>query len=105
MAKIAVVGPRESVLCYLAAGFSVYVAESGDGAPLQIDLAVKEGAAVVFVSPEYAADITDSMKKYAYSPDVAVTLLPKRTDGMDPGTRLMKSAVERAVGADIIYRD
>ena len=45
------------------------------------------------------------MAEYAYRVSPAVTLLPQKTDGDDPGTLLMKRAVERAVGADIIYKE
>ena len=105
MAKIAVVGPRESVLYYLSAGFALYPAEDADTAAKALDLAASEGASVIFVSPAYAEALADQMAKYAYRSKIAVTLLPQKTEGVDPGTALMKSAVERAVGADIVYKE
>lgn len=60
---------------------------------------------MIFISPAYADALADEMRKYAFGTDVAVTLLPQRTEGIDPGTALMKSAVERAVGADIVYKE
>ena len=105
MAKISVVGPRESVQCYLAAGFSVYFAADAKSAAEEIDRAANDGAAVIFVSPEFADGLADKMAEYAYRVFPAVTLLPQKTDGDDPGTLLMKRAVERAVGADIIYKE
>lgn len=105
MAKIAVVGRRENVLCYLAAGFAVYPAENADDARTMLDRAASEGAQIVFVSTEYADALKEDIAEYAFLPTPAVTLLPKKCEGMDPGSILMKRAVERAVGADIIYRD
>lgn len=104
MAKIAVVGPRESILYYLSAGFAIYPAESADSASAELERAVSEGASVVFVSPSYSEALKEQMAKYAYRSRVAVTLLPQKAKGIDPGTALMKSAVERAVGADIVYK-
>ena len=104
MAKIAVVGPRESILYYLSAGFAIYPAEDAQSAADELDRAAGDGASVIFVSPAYADALSEQMAKYAYLPKVAVTLLPQKTDGIDPGTALMKRAVERAVGADIVYK-
>ena len=105
MAKIAVVGPRESVLYYLSAGFALYPAQDADSAAAQLDSAAADGASVIFVSPDYADALREQMAKYAYRSKIAVTLLPRKTEGLDPGTALMKSAVERAVGADIVYKE
>ena len=104
MAKIAVVGPRESVLYYLSAGFALYPAEDAESASAELDRAAADGASVIFVSPAYADALAEQMAKYAYRTKIAVTLLPQKAEGVDPGTALMKSAVERAVGADIVYK-
>lgn len=104
MAKIAVVGPSESILYYLSAGFAVYPAEDAESAAAELDRAVEDGASVVFVSPVYADALSEQMANYAYRSKIAVTLLPQKSEGFDPGTALMKSAVERAVGADIVYK-
>lgn len=106
MAKISVVGPRESVQCYLAAGFSVYFAADaksaagGNRPPPQTTVRRSYS-----FRPNLRSGLADKMAEYAYRVSPAVTLLPQKTDGDDPGTLLMKRAVERAVGADIIYKE
>lgn len=105
MAKIAVVGPQESILYYLSAGFAIYPAQDASRAADELDRAAADGASVIFVSAAYADALAEPMRKYAFDSDIAVSLLPQNTGGTDPGTALMKSAVERAVGADIVYRE
>lgn len=105
MAKIAVVGPRENTLYYLSAGFAVYAAEDAQSAGIELERAAADGASVIFISPVYADALAAEMKKYAFGTDIAVSLLPQLFEGSDPGTALMKSAVERAVGADIVYKE
>ncbi len=105
MAKIAVVGPRENILYYLSAGFAVYAAEDANSAAAELDRAADDGASVIFISPAYADALAEKMREYAFGSDVAVSLLPERAEGIDRGTALMKSAVERAVGADIVYKE
>ena len=102
MAKIAVVGPRESILYYLSTGFAIYPAEDAESAAASLDRAAEDGASVIFVSPVYAEELGEQMAKYAYRSKIAVTLLPQKAEGVDTGTALMKSAGERAVGADIV---
>ena len=101
MYKIGVVGSRASVLCFLAAGFSVYEAESTDEAAVKLRNAADDGCAVIFISPDYAAALTDEMTKYSSKLIPAVIPLPQQ--GSDYGTEQLKSAVIRAVGADIIF--
>ena len=87
MSKIAIVGSREAVLCYLSVGFSVYFAE------------------IIFVSPEYADALSDKIASYAGRFSPAVSVLPGTAEGSGGATLVMRRAVERAVGADIVYKE
>ena len=101
MSKIAIVGSREAVLCYLSVGFSVYFAEDGESAASGLDRAEKDGAEIIFVSPEYA----DKIASYAGRFSPAVSVLPGTAEGSGGATLVMRRAVERAVGADIVYKE
>ena len=84
MAKIAVVGPRESILYYLSAGFAIYPAEDAKSAAAELDRAADDGASVIFVAPAYAEALAEQMARYAYRTKVAVTLLPQTAHGAAP---------------------
>ena len=92
MSKIAIVGSREAVLCYLSAA-------SG------LDRAEKDGAEIIFVSPEYADALSDKIASYAGRFSPAVSVLPGTAEGSGGATLVMRRAVERAVGADIVYKE
>ena len=99
MYKIGIVGPRERVMCFMAAGFTVY--EAGDAESLR--RAADDGCAVIYVVPSLATEIAGEIARYANRPIPAVIPLPEAGGGY--GITQMRSAVERAVGADIIFKE
>lgn len=105
MAKIAVVGRREDVLCYLAAGFAVYEASGDDESVAAVRKADSDGCAVIFLTPEFSHLALVLEDEFAEKLTPAVIPLPADVDGVNTGTGLLKKYVERAVGADIIFRE
>lgn len=101
MYKIGVVGQRDRVMCFMAAGFSVYSAEDELDAAKMLKAAKDDGCAVIFIVPDLAEKIADDIKKYSEQTVPAVIPLPEAGGGY--GITQMKNAVERAVGADIIF--
>lgn len=100
--KLAVLGDRESILGYRTLGFHVREAENeADGRRELSDLA-KEGYAVIYVTEQLACRIEDEIAKYKDSPLPAVILIPGKTGSLGIGMKGVHSAVERAVGADIL---
>lgn len=105
MAKIAVVGRREDALCYLAAGFAVYEASNDDEGLISVRNADSDGCAVVFLTPEFSHLALKLEDEYSEKLTPAVIPLPADVDGVNTGSALLKKYVERAVGADIIFRE
>lgn len=103
MSKISIVGPRSEVLCYLCVGFSVYFTDDKQSACDGIDKAVADGSDIIFISPEFGHELDEKIASYSEMLTPAISFLPPK-DGEDPGVSMMRSAVERAVGADIVYR-
>lgn len=103
MYKIGVIGKREKVLCFMAAGFQVYDASDAASAAAALKKAKNEDCAIIYISPELAELIPDDIAKYAGHMTPAIIPLPTAGGGL--GTAQLKHAVERAVGADIIFKD
>lgn len=101
MYKIGVIGPMERVMCFMAAGFTVYAASTPEEGSKMLSAAQKDGCAVIYIVPELAEDISEDIKKLASLPTPAVIPLPIKGGGY--GIQQLRSAVERAVGADIIF--
>ena len=101
MSKIGVVGAADKVMCFMAAGFSVYDAGDAKQAAAGLRRAKNDGCAVIFITPELAEDISGEIEKYTGAAVPAVIPLPEAGGGY--GITQLRHAAERAVGADIIF--
>ena len=102
MYKIAIIGDRESVLCYKAIGLDVYVETSFQKASkLLNELAVKNYA-VIFIIEDLYGKMKTTVDKYMYSPLPAIISVPGKKGSDGSGMAAIKQAVERAIGADIV---
>lgn len=106
MYKIGIIGERDSVLCFMALGFSVFPAESSAEAGKILHKLAKGGEyAAIFIVENYAMELEDEIARYKDSPLPAVICIPGREGTTGYGMANVKSAVERAVGADILFKD
>lgn len=106
MYKIGIIGDRDSVLGFMALGFSVHEAQkSSDAAKKLHDLAKSGEYAVIFITENFALEIEEDMAKYKELPLPAITVIPAGSGSTGYGMASIKSAVERAVGADILFKN
>lgn len=106
MYKIGIIGDRDSVLGFMALGFSVHEAQkSSDAAKKLHDLAKSGEYAVIFITENFALELEEDMAKYKESPLPAITVIPAGSGSTGYGMASIKSAVERAVGADILFKN
>ena len=68
-------------------------------------LAKDESYAIIFIVENYAKVISEDIARYKDSPLPAVISIPGRAGSDGSGMAAIKSAVERAVGADILFKD
>ncbi|MEE0970235.1 MAG: V-type ATP synthase subunit F [Clostridia bacterium] len=103
MYKIGMIGERDSVLGFMALGFSVFDTESAEEAKLLLREKVKSGEfAVIFVTEGIAVLIEDEIEKYKDIPLPAIVSLPGADGGKGYGMENIRQAALRAVGADIL---
>lgn len=106
MYKIAIIGDRDSVLGYMALGFSTYEAkDSEEAGKILHRLAKDERFAVIFIIESFAEQLVEETAKYKDMPLPAVISIPGRTGTDGFGMNNIRSAVERAVGADILFKE
>ena len=104
MYKIAVLGERESVMGFAALGLAVFPVESAEEAAEAFHRLTRQSDAyaIIYVTETYAAALAPQIAKFETSVTPAVILIPGREGSLGLGSALMKRAVERAVGADIL---
>lgn len=106
MYKIGIIGERDSVLGFMALGFSVHEAENVDQAERILRDLVKNGEyAVIFLVEHYAVALEQELARYKEMPLPAITVIPGQSGSTGYGMASIKSAVERAVGADILFKE
>jgi V/A-type H+-transporting ATPase subunit F len=101
--RIAVLGDRASVLGFKALGFDAVVAEEPEAARAALRRLVQQEYAVVYVVEATAVAIMETIDAYADRPLPAIVLIPGSRGRLGLGLAKMKRAIEKAVGADILF--
>ena len=102
MYKIAVMGDRDSVLGFRALGLDVFFTEDTDGARRTLHRLAGENYAVIYLTEQLAAGLGAEMARYKDELTPAIILVPGKEGSLGIGMANIKTAVERAVGADIL---
>lgn len=102
MYKIAVVGGKDSVLGFKALGLDTHPVESVDEARKTVHTLAKENCAIIYLTEQLAAQMKDVLERYKDALTPAIILIPGKEGPLGIGMANVKTAVERAVGADIL---
>ena len=102
MYKIAVLGDKDSVLGFRALGLDVFAADNAEQARPILHRLAKEGYAIVYLTEQLAAGLGAEIARYKDELTPAFILIPGKEGSLGIGMENIKTAVERAVGADIL---
>lgn len=100
--KIAALGDRDSVLGFRTLGLDVFPAENVEEARTTLRRLAKENYAIIYLTEGYAKDMGPEIARYKDALTPAVILIPGKEGSLGIGMDAVKTAVERAVGADIL---
>jgi V/A-type H+-transporting ATPase subunit F len=99
---VAVLGDRDSILCFKAVGVDVFPTADPIAASTIFGQLIRDGYAVIFVTEQLAADLDDQIQEVAYQPLPSVVLIPNSKGALGHGVRRIREVVRKAVGADIL---
>lgn len=105
MYKIGVIGDKDSILGFKALGLSVFPVNQPSEAEKILEKLVEEQFAVVYITEQIARDIVSSMDMYKDLRLPAIIPIPGNQGSLGIGMQGVKKSVERAVGADILFKD
>lgn len=104
--KIAVIGDSETVTAFMAIGAAVVkVKDEYEAAEALRRLSKSDEYAVILVTEDYAAKMTELMEKLKTKPYPAVIAIPGADGTNGFGMAGVKRDVEKAVGVDILFND
>ena len=105
MAKIGVIGDRDSVLLFKAVGLDVYFETEGEKANRTLHRLAREGYAAVFVTEKLYPMCRETIEEFAGEPYPAIIPIPDNGGSSGVGILQLKQNVEKAVGVDILFNN
>lgn len=102
--KTAFVGDGESILVFKAAGVTAFPAGNAAEAKETIRKIAKEYQ-VIFVTEELANELGVFLKRFDEQPYPVILAVPSKNGSTGYGEQALKSAMERALGVDILYNN
>ena len=102
MYKIAVLGDRDSVLGFRALGLDVFPCDEAAEARRLLHRMARGDYAVIYVTEQLSQMISADIARYKDSVTPAIILIPGKGGSLGLGAEALQSAVERAVGANIL---
>ncbi len=103
MYKIGVVGDRASIVGFRAVGLTVFPCENAEDAKKVVHKLAKDDFAIIYVTEGLAAEIPEIVDRYKDSMLPAIIPIPNKDGSTGAGMDNVRKAVERAVGADILF--
>ncbi len=99
--NIAVLGDKESILCFRAIGVSTYPVVNPEDAKPILERLCRENYAVIFVTEPIAREILPLIDDLTKGPLPSIVLIPNNQGSLGLGMERIRSTVVRAIGAGI----
>lgn len=103
MAKIGVIGDRDSVLLFKAVGLDVFFENDGPRANKTLHRLAREGYAAVFVTEALYPACAETIEEFENDPYPCIIPIPDNAGTKGIGMAALKENVEKAVGVDILF--
>lgn len=105
MYKIGVIGDKQSVLGFKAVGLNVFDCSTKEDAKNILKTIVNEDFAIIYITENFYNEIKDTVYEYNEKRLPAIIPIPGMTGTTGIGLENIKKAVEKAVGADILFNN
>ncbi|MCI8348512.1 MAG: V-type ATP synthase subunit F [Firmicutes bacterium] len=103
MYKIGVIGDRESVLGFKAVGLDVFPCDSQEEANKAFKKIAGGDFAIIYITEVFYKGMALEVAEYIDKRLPAIIPIPDKDGSLGIGMESVKKAVERAVGADILF--
>ena len=102
--KIAIIGDGDSIMVFRAAGVATFAAEN-EAKAREVLRKVAKDYQIIFLTEELAKPLTEFLKRFDEEPYPVILSIPSKNGSTGHGTELLKSAMERALGVDILFNN
>lgn len=104
MYKIGVIGDKQSVLGFKAVGLNVFDCSSNEEARSTLK-SIVEDYAIIYITENFYNEIKETVYEYNEKRLPAIIPIPSMKGTTGIGLENIKKAVEKAVGADILFNN
>lgn len=104
MYKIGVVGDKQSVLGFKAVGLNVFDCSSKEEARTILK-SIVDDYAIIYMTESFYDELKDTIYEYNEKRLPAIIPIPSMKGTTGIGIKNIKKAVEKAVGADILFNN
>lgn len=105
MVKIAVFGERESIKGFAAVGLDIFTCDRDEDAAAQFKKITDAGYGVIYITEHFASLLNREIEKLDQKLTPSIVPIPGASNNTGIGVARLKSAVEKAVGSDIVFND
>ena len=102
--KTAIVGDGDSLMVFKAAGVATFPAENEKKAREILRKIAKEYQ-IIFLTEDLAQNMTEFLKRFDEEPYPIVLSIPSASGSQGYGVQVLKNAMERALGVDILFHN
>jgi len=102
--KIAVIGDKDSILGFKTLGVTTFSVTNADSALSVLKKVVKEDYAILFITEELAQHLEEPIAELNKRFLPVVVPIPNNKGTLGIGMAKVKENVEKAIGADILFR-
>lgn len=100
--KMAIVGDGDSIMVFKAAGVATFPAEN-EAKARDILRKIAKDYGIIFLTEELARPLESFLKRFDEQPYPVILSIPSQNGGTGYGEEILKSAMERALGVDILF--
>ena len=105
MSKIGIIGPADSVLGFKVFGLDAFICNTAEEAAKTVHEIVKDDYGIIYITEKFYREIGTEIAKYDEMALPAIIAIPGSDGSYGVGLSNIKRAVEKAVGADILFGD
>ena len=105
MYKIGVIGDKDSIMGFKAVGISVFPVSTPEKAQEVLEKIADDEYAIIYITEQMATNIVSTIEQYSERRFPAIIPIPSNAGSLGIGLQGIKKSVERAVGADILFKD
>lgn len=102
--KMAIVGDGDSIMVFKAAGVQTFAAEDEKKAR-EILRKIAKDYQIIFLTEELARELEEFLKRFDEEAYPVVLSVPAGKGSTGYGEQILKNAMERALGVDILFHN